>query len=287
MIGLIFTNHVYTHSNLWSLYLTILIPQLIIFLAIYSLFFLTFYPVQSVLYTSFMGPFGIFIAWYSLYSQSSNISQFIVTIVLIPYIQKIVFDAILSKECKNENFLKFISMNRSAKSLTRGENILRLYMRKIQRYVYEVKYFSILPFSITKILILFFVNFIPVVGPFFVLIVKVNSKSIQVHRRYFILKGFDVIEIENFYRLNKNSYLTFAIFALLLEMIPCVNVLLLFTNTIGAALWAVDLENLEIKNAKPIEITAENTNADENVDQMQAHSNELKQRPGSIFEEFD
>ncbi|KAI5957173.1 hypothetical protein KGF54_000101 [Candida jiufengensis] len=235
-----------------------------------------------------MGPMGIVLAWYSLYSQSSNISQFLITILLIPYIQKIVLDAILSKECVNENFLKFID-NKRDRYTGADENILTLYARKLQRYIYEIKYFSILPFSITKILFLFFINFIPVVGPIIILIIKVNSKSVQVHRRYFILKGFDLIEIENFYKLNKNSYLLFAIFALLLESIPCVNVLLLFTNTIGAALWAVDIENTEIKNAKPIEIKSEmanNNQVNQNQDQMDAHSSQLKQRPISSFEEL-
>ncbi len=41
-------------------------------------------------------------------------------------------------------------------------------------------------------------------------------------------------------------YFSFGIAAVLLELVPIASILFAFTNTVGAALWAADMENGDV-----------------------------------------
>jgi uncharacterized protein involved in cysteine biosynthesis len=41
---------------------------------------------------------------------------------------------------------------------------------------------------------------------------------------------------------NKPKYIAFGTVCQLLQLVPVVNILFMYTNTVGAALWAVELE---------------------------------------------
>ena len=64
--------------------------------------FSLFFPPQAIVYTLLMGPLGVIGAWYSLILQASTLSIFVVTISLMPHIQRVAYDAILSRECAND-----------------------------------------------------------------------------------------------------------------------------------------------------------------------------------------
>lgn len=55
------------------------------------------------------------------------------------------------------------------------------------------------------------------------------------------------------FKANRPAYIAFGLAAVLLEMVPCFDILIMFTNTIGAALWAVDMENKERQALHQIE----------------------------------
>ncbi|KAI3402341.2 hypothetical protein KGF56_004911 [Candida oxycetoniae] len=178
-------------------------------------------------------------AWYSLYSQSSTIAKFIITFTLLPYIQKIAYDAVLSRE-SHDVYLEF-AKERRRRNTTYNIPVIR----RIARYLHEMPDLSIFPFSLPKLFLLFMLNLIPVFGPIFVMFFQASSKGLQAHRRYFMLKGYSRSEIRERYKIDKPIYMAFGLTALLLEMVPILSVFFMFTNTIGAALWVVDLEKQE------------------------------------------
>ncbi|KAG8534368.1 uncharacterized protein KY384_001213 [Bacidia gigantensis] len=60
--------------------------------------------------------------------------------------------------------------------------------------------------------------------------------------RYFQLKGWGAREKEEHVKSRRGAYTSLGIASVLLEMVPVVNIIFAFTNTVGAALWAADME---------------------------------------------
>ncbi|KAF8977258.1 hypothetical protein BGZ46_007525 [Entomortierella lignicola] len=85
-------------------------------------------------------------------------------------------------------------------------------------------------------------NFIPVAGPIAFCYINGKARSQYVHRRYFDMKEMNAQEREEWIKARKSQYTTFGVIAQGLELIPFIGILFGFTNTIGAALWAADLE---------------------------------------------
>ncbi|OJJ79386.1 EI24 domain-containing protein [Aspergillus glaucus CBS 516.65] len=85
-------------------------------------------------------------------------------------------------------------------------------------------------------------NFIPVVGT--VLYVFVHGKKMgpELHERYFRLKGWDARKVREWVDRHRGAYTGLGMAAFVLEMIPFASIACSFTNTVGAALWAADIE---------------------------------------------
>ncbi|KAF8933987.1 hypothetical protein EDD21DRAFT_358263 [Dissophora ornata] len=95
-------------------------------------------------------------------------------------------------------------------------------------------------------------NFIPVAGPIAFCYINGQARSQYVHRRYFDMKEMTPQERDEWIGARKSQYTTFGVIAQGLELIPFIGILFGFTNTIGAALWAADLERqqYELRNRK-------------------------------------
>ncbi|KAF9932306.1 hypothetical protein KVV02_007078 [Mortierella alpina] len=95
-------------------------------------------------------------------------------------------------------------------------------------------------------------NFVPVLGPMAFCYINGRARSPYVHRRYFDMKEMTQQERDEWITARKSQYTTFSVIAQGLELIPFVGILFGFTNTIGAALWAADLERqqYELRNKK-------------------------------------
>jgi hypothetical protein len=66
------------------------------------------------------------------------------------------------------------------------------------------------------------------------------------HRsQYFQLKKWSASQREQWLKEHTGAYSGFGTVATLLELVPFANILFSFTNTVGAALWAADLEKKE------------------------------------------
>lgn len=85
-------------------------------------------------------------------------------------------------------------------------------------------------------------NFIPAVGTVLFIIMQGKRFGPNAHARYFQLKGFSASQKEQYIEERKAAYTSFGVPAVLLEMVPFVGIFFAFTNQVGAALWAADLE---------------------------------------------
>ncbi|KAL1997636.1 hypothetical protein VTN02DRAFT_1228 [Thermoascus thermophilus] len=85
-------------------------------------------------------------------------------------------------------------------------------------------------------------NFIPVVGTAVYVVARARRMGPAMHERYFRLKGWGRGRREEWVGRNRVAYTSFGITALILEMVPFASLVFSFANTVGAALWAADIE---------------------------------------------
>ena len=151
----------------------------------------------------------------------------------MPNIETTIFDAVLSRN-HNDQLVK-------SNKLKRKQRIPVLL--KLFNYVGSVPNWLTIPYFITRALIILLFGCIPVVGPFLVAYIKAPTRGLQAHSRYFVLKELNDQQIKQIYRSKKSEYTGFGLVANVLESIPFLNLLFIFTNTLGAALWVVQIEN--------------------------------------------
>ncbi|KAF9168272.1 hypothetical protein DFQ27_008597 [Actinomortierella ambigua] len=106
-------------------------------------------------------------------------------------------------------------------------------------------------------------NFVPVLGPLTFCYINGSARGPYVHKRYFDMKEMTLQEREEWLAKHKSEYTTFGVMAQGLELLPFVGFIFGFTNTIGAALWAADMERqqYELRSKKLRETTATPANA--------------------------
>ncbi|KAF9308478.1 hypothetical protein BG003_011043 [Podila horticola] len=85
-------------------------------------------------------------------------------------------------------------------------------------------------------------NFFPVAGPMTFCYINGKTRIPDIHRRYFDMKQMTKSEREAWIKSHEVQYTTFGFIAQGLELVPVIGIVFGFTNVIGAALWAVDLE---------------------------------------------
>ncbi|KAF9576707.1 hypothetical protein EC968_005480 [Mortierella alpina] len=95
-------------------------------------------------------------------------------------------------------------------------------------------------------------NLFPVAGQLAFCYINGRARVPDVHQRYFDMKDMTVSERDVWLKKRQGQYTAFAVVAQALEMIPVLGLLFGFTNTIGAALWAVELERSQdaLRNRK-------------------------------------
>lgn len=194
--------------------------------------YVTLYPVEAFLSLLFYGPAGLISAWFTVLQQSGVISAFIVTFLLMPEIQKVAFDAVLSREYSDDVVLM---------AKLRRQNKVP-FLARCGQVVWSLPAKLILPYTLLKTILLLIISAIPLIGPLLVIFIQAPTKGLQAHARYFSLKGYDQKQIKQIYKLNTGQYMGFGVVANFLESIPLLSVFFMFTNTVGAALWVIDIE---------------------------------------------
>lgn len=98
-------------------------------------------------------------------------------------------------------------------------------------------------FSLLLFIVTFPLNFIPVVGTLGFCMINGFFMAWRMQRKYLIRKGLNFKEQTHYvFRLRQAEFLAFGTVCMLLDLIPLIDILLVYTNIVASALWAVDVE---------------------------------------------
>lgn len=97
-----------------------------------------------------------------------------------------------------------------------------------------VRYFLYLP-----------LNFIPVAGTVIFIFFQARGRGKSVHDRFFQLKKWSASQRSDWLGRHTGPYTAFGLVATLLEMVPVASMFFNYTNTVGAALWAADIDSMD------------------------------------------
>ncbi|KAK8202058.1 hypothetical protein M8818_005583 [Zalaria obscura] len=222
-----------THRALWKPLMSKLLPTLTLGISVTAgMFFFTYLPQAAVL-AIFNGPLAALSTILLVLSESSTIFMALAKTMLIEDSLVDTFDGTLVS--KGETNL--LSSERQVKS--GGDPIARLgklVSKPFAKFTPKalIRYFMYLP-----------LNFLPVVGTVLFILLQGKKFGPQAHSRYFQLKKMSKSTQEDWVEKRKGAYTGFGVVGVLLEMVPIAGILFAFTNNVGAALWAADLEKSE------------------------------------------
>ncbi|KFZ11384.1 hypothetical protein V502_07576 [Pseudogymnoascus sp. VKM F-4520 (FW-2644)] len=221
------------HRNLWKPFTSKLLSTLTLSVSVVSFMFIfTYIPQVTILFFT-SGPLAPFSAILLILSESSTIINMLARSFLIREALDDTFDAVLLT--KNEDVLVSggRKLNKSTDPISRlGATIKNPFHNFTPKAI--IRYVMYLP-----------LNFIPVVGTITFLILQGKGRGTYAHTRYFQLKKMSASSQNEFVQKNAGPYTAFGIVASLLEMVPIASIFFSFTNTVGAALWASDIEKSE------------------------------------------
>jgi hypothetical protein len=207
-----------------------LTPTLTLSIGVTTLMFLVAYLPQAAIMAFTSGPVAAVSAALLTLSESSALINLLSRTFLIEDALVDTFDGtLLSKECTN-----LVEGGRQIKA--GGDNIARL-GKLIKR-----PFAKFTPNAMVRYLLYLPLNFIPVVGTAIFIALQGKRAGPAAHTRYFQLKEWSKRQREIHIEEHRGGYTAFGVAAFLLEMIPFANLIFAFTNTVGAALWAADLE---------------------------------------------
>ncbi|KAK3396086.1 hypothetical protein B0T20DRAFT_358075 [Sordaria brevicollis] len=222
-----------SHRGLWKPLLKKLAPFVTLSVGVVTgMFFFTYVP-QLALMTFVNGPLAVFTTAVLVLNESSAVISFLSRNFVMQDALLDTFDGtLISRDATN-----LVSEGRELKSgrdpIQRLGKILK---NPFQRFSPKalIRYVMYLP-----------LNFIPVVGTVAFIILQGRSRGSTVHDRYFQLKRWSASQKAQWLSEHVGPYSAFGILATLLEMVPVASVFFSFTNAVGAALWAADIENKE------------------------------------------
>jgi len=222
----------FAHRSLWKPLYSKLAPTLSLGLGVTAAMFLITYVPQAAVLSLFNGPLAVLSTILLVLSESSTIISVLSKNFLIDEALIDTFDGTLLARNKDVLVSDGRQLNRGTGSdpiSKLGKLVKKPFARFTPAAI--IRYFLYLP-----------LNFIPVVGTVIFIALQGRNTGPTAHARYFQLKEMTKSEREQFIEEKKAAYTSFGVVALLLEMIPMAGIFFTFTNTVGAALWAADLE---------------------------------------------
>ncbi|EEH17105.1 hypothetical protein PABG_07192 [Paracoccidioides brasiliensis Pb03] len=220
------------HRSLWQPLISKIGPTITLGLAVTTtMFFFTYIPQVAILaFTS--GPLAPFSAILLVLSESSTITNYLSRSFILRDSLVDIFDGTLV--ARGETAL--VAEGRQIKGSTASDPVARL--GDVIRI--PTKAFSLS--SMMRSLMYLPLNMIPVVGTVLYVISQGKRLGPVTHERYFQLKGWDGKKREAWVSAHKAAYTSFGAAAFVLEMVPFASLAFSYTNTVGGALWASNLE---------------------------------------------
>jgi len=240
----------FTHRSLWKPLASKLIPTLTLSAGVVAFMFIFTYLPQLAVLVWVNGPLAAFTTILLTLSESSTIINLLSRTFLIQDALVDTFDGVLVARNKSE----IVAEGRQLKPGNFNDPINKL--GKLLKSPFE----KFTPTAIIRYVMYLPLNFIPVVGTVLFVLIQGRTRGHSVHTRYFQLKKWSNREKQEWLKENTAPYTAFGTVATLLELIPFASILFSFTNTVGAALWAADIEGnntnmTEMKSPKAKTVT--------------------------------
>lgn len=219
-----------SHRSLWQPLASKLAPTMTLGLGVTTFMFVFTYLPQVAVMAFTSGPLAAISAALLVLSESSTLFTILSKTFLIEDALVDTFDGVLV----SQNTTNLVSEGRQIKG---GSDIMgklgKLTKKPFQKFTPSaiIRYFMYLP-----------LNFIPVVGTIMFVVLQGRRAGPAAHARYFQLKEWNSSQKQKHIEEYKAAYTSFGIAAVLLELVPIASILFAFTNTVGAALWAADME---------------------------------------------
>lgn len=215
---------------LWGPLMRQLLPTIGLSAAVTALMFTFTYLPQAAVLTLFNGPLAAISTIFLVLSESATISIGLGKAWFIGGALLDTFDATLMAE----NMTSLVSTGREIKS---GEDPMARLGKAVRK-----PFNSFTPQALLRRLLYLPLNFIPVIGTGLYIVLQGKKAGPEFHSRYYQLKEMSERQKEEFVEKRKAAYTSFGVAAILFELIPVFGLFFSFTNTVGAALWASDLE---------------------------------------------
>jgi hypothetical protein len=227
-----------THKSLWKPLLSRLAPTVALSAGVVaSMFFFTYLPQFAVL-VFVNGPLAVFTTTLLILSESSTIISIISRNFLLQDALLDTFDGTLVSKNATDIVTEGRQLKAGSDPIQRLGKVLK---SPFSRFSLNglVRYVMYLP-----------LNFIPVVGTVAFILLNGRSRGNAIHDRYFQLKRWSASQRSEWLAQHTGPYTAFGTVATLLEMVPVASIFFSFTNTVGAALWAADIEAKDSQMAK-------------------------------------
>lgn len=220
-----------SHRALWKPLLSKLVPTMTLSVGVIAFMFFFAYLPQLAILVFVNGPLAAFTTILLTLNESSTLITFISKNFLIQDALVDTFDGVLV--ARNETTI----LSEARQLNSEGDPIAKLgklVMSPFEKFTPKalIRYVMYLP-----------LNFIPVVGTIIFVLIQGRTRGNSIHTRYFQLKKWSNSQRKAWLMENTAPYTAFGTVATLLELIPVVSILFSFTNTVGAALWAADIES--------------------------------------------
>ncbi|TEA20235.1 Outer spore wall protein RRT8 [Colletotrichum sidae] len=219
-----------THRALWKPLLSKIGSYLILSASVVTGMFIFTYVPQLAILVFVNGPLAVFTTVLLILNESSAIINFVSRSYLLQESLLDTFDGTLL--LRDED-----GIVKEGRQIGPGSDPIQK-LGKILKNPFE-KYS---PKALIRYLVYLPLNFIPIVGTGIFILLQARSRGQGVHGRYFQLKNWSSSRRADWLKNHTGPYTAFGLVATVLEMIPFASIIFTFTNTVGAALWAADIE---------------------------------------------
>jgi len=222
-----------SNRTLWKPLLSKLVPTMSLSVGVIAFMFIFAYLPQLAVLVFVNGPLAAFTTILLTLSESSTLINLISRTFLIQDALVDTFDGVLVAKRQTG----IVAEGRQIKSGNFRDPIAKL--GKLFKSPFE----RFTPKAIIRYVMYLPLNFIPVVGTVLFVLLQGRTRGQSCHTRYFQLKGWSNSQKQEWLKDNTAPYTAFGTVATLLELIPFASIFFSFTNTVGAALWAADIES--------------------------------------------
>ncbi|KAJ7070367.1 hypothetical protein B0H15DRAFT_870770 [Mycena belliarum] len=220
-----------SHASLAASILPVILKTLLSAVCITAtMFFFTYLP-QVAFCAVFSGPFAFATAALLVLGEAYAIILFVSKAFFLGHAQDQLFNAVLRQQGVGLVYVE-------PKGKSRGflQNLVKGLSKPLSRFSKEglLRYIVSLP-----------LNLVPMVGTVLFLLYNGAKAGPTFHWRYFQAKGLSPASRQAFVDKRRGAYTAFGATTLGLNLVPVVGPIFILTSTVGAALWACELEKKE------------------------------------------